>query len=244
MKEINAMKRQILILRSNSRNVVFLWQKRGDGIFWWHWNESILQTNIRDLTLFCSSVTCCYLDFTFLLFSSVPPEVQRLYFSVDNDYLQIVPWLSSLFIRRENFFPFEAYEPKNQLKTWKRNAVTRNTVQVGVRTPGLGTTVGLARFFTESGLVGRRTRDTEVGVTVTLHCPSYRAADFLGSTGHFRNTFLNLHTQHNNCSSASGIGLLYWFGCYLLLRASCCRIPVLRNDMNWSLILYCRVCSR
>jgi hypothetical protein len=61
-----------------------------------------------------------------------------------------------------------------------------------VRTPGLGTTVGLARFFTESGLVGRRTRDTGVGVTVTLHCPSYRAADFLGSTGHFRNTFLNI----------------------------------------------------
>jgi hypothetical protein len=71
--------------------------------------------------------------------------------------------------------------------TWDQRSGARGTVQVGVRIVGFGTTVGLAQCFTESGLAGRRTRTVGVGVTVTLQCPSYRAAGFLESTGRFRN---------------------------------------------------------
>ena len=72
-------------------------------------------------------------------------------------------------------------------KMWYQSSGASGTVQVGVRIRGFGTTVGLAHCFTESGLAGRRTRNVGVGVTVTLQCPSYRAAGFLESTGRFRN---------------------------------------------------------
>jgi hypothetical protein len=69
----------------------------------------------------------------------------------------------------------------------ERNSGSRGTVKVVVRLKGFDTTVGLAQCFTESGLAGRRTRNVGVGVTVTLQCPSYRAAGFLESTGRIRN---------------------------------------------------------
>ena len=79
-------------------------------------------------------------------------------------------------------------------KSWDRSSDARDTVRVGVRICGFRTTVGLAQCFTDSGLAGRRTRNVGAGVTVTLQCPSYRAADSLESTGRFRNEVMKFRT--------------------------------------------------